>query len=92
MHPMFHISMLKKCIGHLTSIISLEDFGVDENHSYEEVSIEILDQQVKKLINKEIASVKVIWRNHFVEGATWEAHDDMQSDILIIFLLLLFLR
>ena len=43
-HPIFHVSMLKKCIGNLTSIVPLEGLGVKENLSYEEVSIEILDR------------------------------------------------
>ena len=52
---------------------------VDENLSYEEVPMEILDQQVKNLRNKEVASVKVSLKNHLVEGATWEAEADMNS-------------
>ncbi|KAK4737909.1 hypothetical protein R3W88_001606 [Solanum pinnatisectum] len=78
-HPVFHVSMLKKCIGDPVSILPLEGLGVNENLSYEEVPIEILDRQVKRLRNKEIASVKVLWRNHLVESATWEAEADMMS-------------
>ncbi|WMV37248.1 hypothetical protein MTR67_030633, partial [Solanum verrucosum] len=78
-HPVFYISMLKKCIGEPVSILPLEGLGVDENLSYEEVSVEILDRQVKKLRNKEVASINVLWRNHLVEGATWEAEADMKS-------------
>ncbi|WMV09251.1 hypothetical protein MTR67_002636, partial [Solanum verrucosum] len=70
-HPIFHVSMLKKCIGDPVSIIPLEGLGVDESLSNEEVPIEILDRQVKKLRNKKVSSVKVLWRNHLVEGATW---------------------
>ena len=40
--------------------------------SNEEVSVEILDRQVKQLRNREIATVKLLWRNHLVEGATWD--------------------
>ncbi|WMV18693.1 hypothetical protein MTR67_012078 [Solanum verrucosum] len=69
----FHISMLKKCIGDPVSILPLEGLGVNENLSYEEVPIEIIDRQVKMLRNKEVASVKVLWKKHLVEGATWEA-------------------
>nr|AAT38739.2 Integrase core domain containing protein [Solanum demissum] len=58
---------------------SFRGLGVDENLSYKEVPIEILDRQVKRLKNKEVASVKVLWRNHLVEGATWEAEVDMKS-------------
>ncbi|WMV24821.1 hypothetical protein MTR67_018206 [Solanum verrucosum] len=41
--------------------------------------VEILDRQVKRLRHQEIASVNVLWRNHLVEGATWEAEADMKS-------------
>jgi len=78
-HPVFHVSMLKKCIGDLVSIIPLEGLGVHESLSYEDVPVKILNRQVKRLRNKEIASVKVLWRNHLVEGATWEAEADMKS-------------
>ncbi|KAH0775084.1 hypothetical protein KY290_012221 [Solanum tuberosum] len=78
-HPVFHISMLKKCIGDPVSFLPLEGLGVDESLSYEEVPVEILDRQVKKLRNKEVASVKVLSRNHLVEGATWKAETDMKS-------------
>ena len=33
-HPVFHISMLKKCIDDHESIIPIEGIGVDEDHSY----------------------------------------------------------
>ncbi|WMV58813.1 hypothetical protein MTR67_052198 [Solanum verrucosum] len=79
MHPVFHVSMLKKCVGDTTSIVRLEGFGADESLSYEEVSVEILDREVNRLRNKEISFVKVLWRNQLVEGATWETEADMMS-------------
>ena len=78
-HSVFHVSMLKKCLGYPSSILPVEGLGVDENLSYEEVPVEILDRQVKRLRNKEISIVKVLWRNHLVEGAMWEAKIDMRS-------------
>ena len=42
-YPMFHVFMLKKCIGDPIYILSLEGLGVDENLSFEEVLVEILD-------------------------------------------------
>nr|AAT38734.2 Polyprotein, putative [Solanum demissum] len=77
-HPVFHVSMLKKCIGDPVTIIPLEGLVVDESLSYKEISVEILYRKVKRLRNKEVASVKVLWRNHLVEGATWEAEADMK--------------
>ena len=60
------------------SILHLEGLWVNENLSYEEVLVEILDCQVNKLRNKEFSSVKILWRNHLVEGETWEAEADMK--------------
>ncbi|WMV42653.1 hypothetical protein MTR67_036038 [Solanum verrucosum] len=71
--------MLKKCIRDSATIIPLEGLGVDESLSYEEVPVEILFWQVKRLRNKEITSMKVLWRNHLVEGATWEAEAYIMS-------------
>ncbi|WMV29710.1 hypothetical protein MTR67_023095 [Solanum verrucosum] len=78
-HSIFHVSMLKKCVGDPTSIVPLEGLGVKEKIFYEEVSIEILDRQVKKLRNKEVSSLQVLWRSHLVKGATLEAEADMMS-------------
>ena len=42
-----------------------------------------------KLRTKEVVSVKVLWRNHFVEDATWEAEAVMKTRYPHIFPLLL---
>ncbi|WMV08142.1 hypothetical protein MTR67_001527 [Solanum verrucosum] len=78
-HPVFHISMLKKCMGDLSLIILTGDIGIKDCLSYKEIPIQILDHQCHKLRTKEVASVKVLWRNQFVEAATWEAEEDMKK-------------
>ncbi|WMV40982.1 hypothetical protein MTR67_034367 [Solanum verrucosum] len=47
--------------------------------SYGEIPVQILNRQVRKLRTKEVASVKVLWRNQFLEEATWEAEDEMKK-------------
>ena len=79
MHPVFHVSMLRKCIGDPSLITSTKDVQVTEDLTYEEVPIAILDRQVKKMRNKEIASVKVRWRNRQRKEITWEAEEEMKS-------------
>ena len=71
-HPVFHISLLKKCVGDPASIVPLESVAVKNSLSYDNVPVEILDRQVRRLRNKEEASVKVLWRSQSKEGATWE--------------------
>ncbi|WMV26333.1 hypothetical protein MTR67_019718 [Solanum verrucosum] len=80
-HPVFHISLLKKCVGDPASIVPLESVAVKDSLSYEDVPVEILDRQVRRLRNKEVASVKVLWRSQSVEGATWEAEAAMKSNV-----------
>ncbi|XP_070029609.1 uncharacterized protein [Nicotiana sylvestris] len=62
-HPVFHVSVLRKVVGDMSTIVPVETMKVNEELSYEEVPVAILDRQVRKLRNKEIASVKVLWQN-----------------------------
>lgn len=62
-HSFFHISMLKRCLGDPALVVPVKSIEVNDNLSYEEILVQILDRQVRKLKNKEIASVKVLWRN-----------------------------
>ena len=52
---------------------------LDENLSYEEEPVAILDREVRKLRSREITSIKVQWKNRPVEEATWEKEADMQE-------------
>ncbi|WMV18474.1 hypothetical protein MTR67_011859 [Solanum verrucosum] len=47
-------------VGPYEILKRVKGLGVNENLSYEEVPVEILDHQVKKLRNKEVVSVKVL--------------------------------
>ncbi|WMV42499.1 hypothetical protein MTR67_035884 [Solanum verrucosum] len=71
--------MLKKCMGDPSLIIPTEDIRIKDTLSYEEIPVQILDRQVRKLRTKEVASVKDLWRNQFVEEATWESEEDMKK-------------
>ncbi|XP_069146018.1 uncharacterized protein [Solanum lycopersicum] len=84
-HPVFHILLLKKCVGDPISIVPLENEVVKDSLFYEYVAVEILDRQVRRLRNKEVASIKVLWRSQSVEGATWEAEPAMKAKYPHIF-------
>ena len=51
-HPVFHVSILKKYIGYCESVLPIEGLGVKDNLSYEKVRVEILDRQIKRLSKK----------------------------------------
>ena len=69
-HPVFHISILKKCVVDPASIVPIESVSVNDSLYYENLPVEILDRQVRRFRNKEVALVKVLWRSQSVEGAT----------------------
>ncbi|XP_075112011.1 uncharacterized protein LOC142182048 [Nicotiana tabacum] len=48
-HPVFHVSMLRKCIGDPSRITPIGDIHIAEDLSYVEVPVAILDRQVRKL-------------------------------------------
>ncbi|KAL0551919.1 hypothetical protein IC582_011012 [Cucumis melo] len=78
-HDVFHVSMLRKYVPDPSHVVDYDPLEIDENLSYTEQPVEVLAREVKMLRNREIPLVKVLWRNHRVEEATWEREDDMRS-------------
>ena len=79
MHPVFHVSMLKKYHGDGNYIIRWDSVLLNENLSYEKEPVAILGREVRKLRSKEIASINVRWKNRPIEESTWENEADMQE-------------
>ncbi|TMX05605.1 hypothetical protein EJD97_016001 [Solanum chilense] len=65
--------------------ISSESVIVKDNITYEEISVEILDLQAWRLRNKEVTSVKILWRSQSVERATWKEEAIMMAKYPHIF-------
>ena len=79
-HLVFHVSMLKRYHGDGNYIIRWDLVLLDENLSYEEEPVAILDREIRKLRSREIASIKVPWKNRPVEEATWEKEAICEKD------------
>ncbi|KAL5563452.1 hypothetical protein UlMin_033199 [Ulmus minor] len=60
-HNVFHISMLRKYFPDTSHVLELDAIEIQEDLSYEEKPIQILDRKEKTLWNKEIPLVKVLW-------------------------------
>ncbi|XP_070032209.1 uncharacterized protein [Nicotiana tomentosiformis] len=73
-HPVFHVSMLKKVIEDPPLIDPIETTDVND-----EIPVAIPDRRVQKLRNKEISLVKVLLQNQQVEEATWEAEEEKKK-------------
>ena len=62
-----------------SQVVSSETIELRSDLTYEEEPVEILAQEVKELRNKRIPLVKVLWRNHKTEEATWESEEVMRQ-------------
>ncbi|VFQ92397.1 unnamed protein product [Cuscuta campestris] len=78
-HDVFHVSMLRRYRSDPSHVIPVDTVTLDENLTYEEEPIEILACEVRQLRNKTIPLVKVLWRSHTVEEATWETEESMRT-------------
>ncbi|KAA3466370.1 DNA/RNA polymerases superfamily protein [Gossypium australe] len=78
MHDVFHVSMLRRYQSDPSHVLPVEEIEVRPDLSYEEEPIQILDQGFKVLTGKSVPLVKVLWRNHRMEEATWEPEDVMR--------------
>ena len=76
---MFHVSMLRKYVSDSTHVLSYEHLQLDQDLSYEEKSVQVLDRKDKVLRTKTVPLVKVLWQNSKSEEATWELESDMRS-------------
>ncbi|GAU22478.1 hypothetical protein TSUD_295970 [Trifolium subterraneum] len=79
LHDVFHVSQLRKYVSDPSHVIESDDIQVKDNLTIETIPLRIEGREVKKLRNKEIASVKVIWGGPAGENATWELESKMKS-------------
>ena len=84
-HNIFHVLMLRKHVVDPSHVVNYKPLEIDENLSYVEQPVEIFPREVKRLRNKGIALVKVLWQNHQVKEATWKRENDMRARYLEFF-------
>ena len=77
-HDVFHVSMLRKYIPDPSHVLPEQPVEIQENLTYEEEPVQILDRREQVLRNKTFQLVKVLWRSHTVEEATWEPEAQMR--------------
>ena len=78
-HNVIHVSMLRRYRSDSSHVVSSEIIEFRPDLTYEEEPVEILAREVRELRNKRIPLVKVLWRNHKTEEATWESEEAMRQ-------------
>jgi hypothetical protein len=72
-------SMLRKYITNPYAGVEYEPLGIQEELTYVEEPLKIVDKKEQMLCTKTIPIVKVLWWNHGVQEASCEVEQDMQS-------------
>lgn len=75
-HPVFHISQLKKYKGPTPNTTSVLP-QLNSEGELESVPVEILDRRLGKVGSSAQVFVLVKWSNGTMEDATWELHNDL---------------
>jgi hypothetical protein len=85
-HDVFHVSQLKKCLRVSEEQIPMEDLDVEEDLSYQEYPIKILETSERVTRNKKIKMSKVQRSHHTKEEATWEREEELKDEFPSFFL------
>ncbi|XP_012065780.1 uncharacterized protein LOC105628906 [Jatropha curcas] len=78
-HNILHVSMLRRYWSDPSHVISAESISIEPDLTYEGKPIRIIAKEVKDFRYKRMSLVKVSWRNHKIEKATWESEDIMRQ-------------
>ncbi|XP_020426542.1 uncharacterized protein LOC109950819 [Prunus persica] len=85
LHDVFHVSMLRKYIPDPSHVLEEQPIELQEDLTYVEQPVQILDRKMQVLRSREIPLVKVLCRSHTVEEATWEPEDQMREQYPYLF-------
>ena len=77
--------MLQKYKLNPSHVVSYEEIEVNENAIYVKKPVQIVCQEVRKLRNRDIPVVKVIWRHHGQDEAMWELEAEIRKHYLHLF-------
>ena len=72
--------MLRRYRSDPSHVIKDSEVEISQDLSYVEEPIRILDHKIKQLRNREIPMVKVLWKHHGIEEATWETAEKMKRN------------
>lgn len=80
-HDVFHILQLKKCLSVPEEQLPMGELNVEEDFSYSEYLVKILETSERITRNKRIRMCKVQWKHHSEAESTWEREEDLKADI-----------
>jgi len=84
-HNVFHISQLKRCLRVPEEELPLVELNVQDDLTYTEHPVRILDTLERITKSKRIRMCNVQWSHHAEDEATWEREDELQAEFPQLF-------
>jgi hypothetical protein len=84
-HDVFHVSQLKKCLRVPEEQALLEGLEVQEDLTYTEHPVKIMEMSKSVIRNKKIKMCRVQWSHHTEDESTWEREDELRKTYLDLF-------
>ena len=84
-HDVFHVSQLKKCLRVPEEQLPIEEFNVQDDLTYLEHPVKILETSQRITRSKIIKMCKVQWSHHSEDEATWEREDELMAEFPQLF-------
>jgi hypothetical protein len=81
----FHVSHLKKCLRVPEEQLPMEELNVNEDLTYSEYPVRILETSHRITRSKVINMCKVQWSHHSEDEATWEREDELRAEFPQLF-------
>ena len=84
-HNVFHISQLKKCLRVPEEQLPLEEVEPQEDLTYLEYPVKILETAERVTRRKVIHMCKVQWDHHTEDEATWQQEEELKAELPHLF-------
>ena len=79
-HDVFHVSQLRRCFSDPIREVDHETVDLQDNLTYREYPVHILDQAERTTRRHNIKFLKVQWSHHSEKEATWEKEDCLRLE------------
>ena len=79
-HDVFHVSQLRHCFKDPHREVDPELIEVQDDLTYKEHPIRILEEAERRTRQKVTKFLKVQWSNHTEDEATWEREDNLRAE------------